>query len=142
MQIALEIANLSNKSLGELQKLWTTYFDEKPLSSNKEFYIARISYRMQELLYGGLSTSTKNLILKMNSKPQSACKKRLPPAGTRIVRVFKGKEYVIRIMIDGFEFDGMKYKNLSTIAQKITNKRTSGYRFFKLEGECDDTEEG
>ncbi len=51
MQIAVEIALLQRKTLPELQSIWQKYFDTKPISQNKEFYISRISYRIQELVF-------------------------------------------------------------------------------------------
>lgn len=141
MNIALQITKLAEMPLPELQKMWIRYFDEKPLSLNREFYVSRLAYKIQELHFGGLPIATKNLLIKMADSSELKNKKKLPPVGTRIVRVFKGREYVVKIMIDGFDFNGMPYKSLSQIAQKITGQKISGYRFFKLEGDYDDTKE-
>lgn len=44
MQVSMQIALLERKSLVELQALWQKYFDVKPFSLNKEFYVSRIAY--------------------------------------------------------------------------------------------------
>lgn len=141
MNIALQITQLTQMTLPELQNLWKRYFDEKPLSLNREFYVSRLAYKIQELHFGGLPIASKNLLVKMADNAEIKNKRKLPPIGTRIVRIFKGQEYVVKIMVDGFDFNGLLYKSLSQIAQKITGQKISGYRFFKLEGDCDDTKE-
>lgn len=44
MQVSMQIALLERKSLVELQALWQKYFDVKPFSLNKEFYVSRIVF--------------------------------------------------------------------------------------------------
>lgn len=128
MQLALEIAKLELKSRDELQALWREYFKTDCNVQNREFYIARIAHRMQELAYGGLSTPKKDLIARMGV----SVKKATPPTGTRILREYKGVEHSIRILDDGFEYNGMNYKNLSSLAFKITGQKISGNRFFGI----------
>ena len=65
MQIALQIALLESKTLSQLQEMWQKYFEEPAISQNKEFYVSRIAYRIQELAYGGLSSQQKKLIANM-----------------------------------------------------------------------------
>ena len=138
MQMAIKIAELSNKKLPELQSLWGKLCDEEPLARNKEYYISRIAYRMQELEYGGLSTSTKQMLLKIDLRTKNSSASKLPPAGTRIIKKYKGQEYCIKIMNKGFEFNGMQYGSLSAIALIITGRKLSGFRFFGLDGEKND----
>lgn len=69
MQVSMQIALLERKSLVELQALWQKYFDVKPFSLNKEFYVSRIAYKIQELAYGGLSASQQKLIANMYIPP-------------------------------------------------------------------------
>lgn len=57
---------------------------------------------------------------------------RLPPAGTLLTRVFKGAEYRVRIIDDGFEHQGTVYSSLSGVAKAITGVNQSGFAFFHL----------
>lgn len=52
MQIALEIARLETLSIEELRKIWKQHFKTGCNVQKKDFYISRISYRMQELAFG------------------------------------------------------------------------------------------
>ena len=73
---------------------------------------------------------TKKLLLSFDTKAQSTKKKLLAPAGTSIIKNYKGKDYEIRILENGFCFDGRHYKSLSGIAKNITGMRISGKVFF------------
>lgn len=61
MDVIKEIKRLPELSVIELQQLWLQYFGTKHISQNKEFYISRLAYRLQELKFGGLSPHTHNL---------------------------------------------------------------------------------
>lgn len=43
-----------------------------------------------------------------------------------------GAEHVITVLKDGFDWQGRRYKSLSSIARDITGTRWNGYRFFGL----------
>ena len=131
MQIALQIALLESKTLSQLQEMWQKYFEEPAISQNKEFYVSRIAYRMQELAYGGLSSQQKKLIANMYIPPEE--RNNLPPAGTRIVREYLGEDHVVIILRDGFEYNGIRYSTLSAVAKKITGRKISGRYFFGLD---------
>ena len=49
MQVAMQIALLERQTLPQLRGMWQKYFDTPPISQNKEFYISRLAYRIQEL---------------------------------------------------------------------------------------------
>ena len=57
---------------------------------------------------------------------------RLPPVGDCLVRFYKGRECVVTIMPDGFDFEGEHYKTLSAVAKAITGQHWNGFRFFKI----------
>jgi len=58
---------------------------------------------------------------------------RIPPAGSAIVRSYKGKK--LRVLVldgEGFEYDGQRYDTLSAVAKHITGSHINGFRFFGL----------
>ena len=89
-----------------------------------------------ERQYGGLSPEVQRKIDKLveqydqkqqldkNSKVFSIAK------GVRLIREFKGKQYTVTIISDGYEYNGKKYKSLSAIANEITGTRWNGRKFF------------
>jgi hypothetical protein len=44
----------------------------------------------------------------------------LPTPGTILTRKYKGTLLHVRVLPDGFEYDGLVYKSLSTVAKAIT----------------------
>lgn len=60
---------------------------------------------------------------------------RLPPAGSAIVRRYKGRTIRVVVLDDGqgFEWDGQRYRTLTAIAKKVTGSHLNGFRFFQLE---------
>ena len=111
-----------------LKQYYIQLYNQEARIGNKEFYILRVSYRLQELRHGGLSLKTKSLIKKLFEKQQR--KKSLYPVGTVIVRTYKGTDYRVTILERGVDMDGTYYTSLSAAAQHITGIRTSGKRFF------------
>jgi len=57
---------------------------------------------------------------------------RVPPPGTIISRVFDGKTHEVTVCVEGFEYEGRKYKTLSAIANQIAGSRWNGFLFFGL----------
>ena len=129
--IAIQIALLQKRTLPELQKMWSDYFTEPTVSQNKEFFVSRIAYRIQEIAYGGLPRDQQKLIAQMYVPPD--VRKNLPPVGTRIIREYHQVEHSVVILNDGFEYNGMKFPTLSAIAKKITGKKISGRHFFGID---------
>lgn len=60
---------------------------------------------------------------------------RLPIAGTLLVKEFKDKTHVVKVLDNGFEYDGRRFTSLSAVAHNITGTKWNGYRFFGLNKE-------
>src|SRR6202030_842557 len=95
----------------------------------------RITYKLQERAYGGLSLATARKLEHANADPQSrgAAKPVQPISlrpGTRLVREWRGVTHMVLIHADGVEWRGQRYRSLTIVARKITGARWSGPRFF------------
>ena len=64
----------------------------------------------------------------------SPADRRLPAPGTVITRPYKGRDLQVRILTEGFEYDGERYKTLSAVAKHITGQHMNGFLFFRLNG--------
>ncbi len=52
-------------------------------------------------------------------------------AGTKLYRIFRGRQYEVTVMSENeYRFNGDTYKSLSAIARKITGTRWNGKLFF------------
>lgn len=66
---------------------------------------------------------------------------RVPPVGTVVRRVFDGKTHEVTVCVEGFEYEGRKYKTLSAIANQIAGSRWNGFLFFGLKKRGDGASE-
>ena len=57
---------------------------------------------------------------------------RLPPVGTVIRREHEGAVHEIRVLKDGFDYQGRHYASLSTIAREITGTSWNGFLWAGL----------
>ena len=57
---------------------------------------------------------------------------RLPMPGSLIVKKYKDRTLVVKVLDDGFEYDGRRFTSLSAIAGEITGTRWNGFAFFGL----------
>ena len=57
---------------------------------------------------------------------------RIPAAGTILTRKHKGKDIKVKVLENGFEYEGKTYKSISGLAVHIVGGPVSGYVFFKL----------
>ena len=129
-----KVLQLTEMSVDELKNLWRQYFDTEPIWKTKRFYIPRLAYRMQELVYGGVPENIKNILLGKTVRREFPDGEMdgLPKVGTRLVKMYRGKEYSVIISTAGFQFEGKFYKSLSAVAYQITGKKISGRFFFGL----------
>lgn len=52
--------------------------------------------------------------------------------GILIKRDYKDRTIRLTALVEGFEFDGERYRSLTAVAKAITGKHWSGYHFFAL----------
>lgn len=125
-----DLAKLNTMNISELKKLFLRYFNAHPTLKTKEAYILKLSYRMQELEFGGLSSASRSFLNKISAKAPNVKKVAIAPIGTKIIKQYKGRDYVIRVLENGYELDGQRFKSLSGMAKKITGMKISGSAFF------------
>ena len=136
IDILKEYASLEAMETKELLQVWNRHFDVPPQSRNNRTYlINQITYRMQELTYGGLTKSTIDR-LEALAEGKTVQQRRSDvgrlAVGTRLVREVKGVEHHVYVLADGYEYQGLKYKSLSGVAFAITGTRWNGNAFFGL----------
>jgi hypothetical protein len=57
---------------------------------------------------------------------------RLPMPGSVIVKKHKSRNIIVRVLDNGFEFDGRRFSSLSAVAHDITGTKWNGFVFFGL----------
>ncbi|MBF0143064.1 MAG: DUF2924 domain-containing protein [Magnetococcales bacterium] len=136
IDVIKRVTALPGMSTQELRRMWREVNNTDPPPYNKTFLVRRLTYRLQELVYGGLPSSClKRLesIANQEDKSPNMIAKSVgyePVAGTRLLREWKGVEHCVTVMEDGFEYQGRRFKSLSSVARAITGTQWNGRIFF------------
>ena len=153
-----EVEGLSRMTVPQLRERYVGVFGELSRSYNKDFLRKRIAWRLQALAYGGLSERARRRAEELaddadlrvraprstqerdaasaqrRGKPATRPTRdpRLPLPGELLVREFKGATVVVRVLEDGFEYEGRFHRSLSPIAREVTGTNWNGFAFFQL----------
>ena len=57
---------------------------------------------------------------------------RLPTPGSIIAKTYRGTTIEIKVLENGFEYEGKVFKSISRVAMTIVKRPISGYVFFGL----------
>jgi hypothetical protein len=155
LNVGKEITALRRMTVVDLRRRYADAFGETTTSRHKQFLIRRILWRMQANQEGGLSDRARQRAKELAAdsdvrltapRPRSADPagptkvaairisqdERLPMPGAIITRRYKGRVVEVRVLPDGFEFEGDVYRTLSAVAKKVTGTHWNGYHFFQL----------
>ena len=58
--------------------------------------------------------------------------RRLPAPGSIITKTYHGQNLEVKVLENGFEYQGKTYKSISRVAMEIVKRPISGYVFFGL----------
>lgn len=139
--IIAQLNALHGKPAAELKSLWKELYGTEPPPFNKVYFIKRLAYRIQELVYGVDSRTLEKRLetyARQHMDIQGVVIKRpktsndRPIAGTRLMREYDGEEHHVTVLHHGFDYRGRRYKSLSAIARTITGTQWSGPVFFGL----------
>ena len=140
--VLAQIAELKTLSITDVKTKWRTLFGTEPPLYNRRFLESRLTYRIQELAYGGLKPETLKRLEQLGEELDGGrmeVRKRsanlLPIAGTRLLREWQGVEHTVTITDKGFDYLGQPYTSLSAIARRITGTRWNGWTFFGLKNQ-------
>jgi len=150
-----QVTALGQLSGAALRARYAEVFGEAARTSNKTWLIKRIAWRLQALAEGDLPERARQRAAQLANDadlrlsppkhpktkppgetpaatPENPPDDRLPPPGSLLTRIYKGQTLQVRILLHGFEFNGVVYPSLSAVAKAITGSHCSGYLFFRL----------
>jgi hypothetical protein len=152
-----EIEALRHMTLAQLKKKYAEVFGEETRSHHKHFLFRRVAWRIQALAEGGLSERARRRALEIANDadlrvraPKTTFQQdfrlssdstvkgrvtveadpRLPAPGGTVERRYKGRDIVVKVREEGFEYDGKLFKSLSAIALEVTGTKWNGFLFF------------
>lgn len=154
-----EIQGLTRMTVGELRDKHVEVFREESRSYHKEFLRKRIAWRIQALAEGDLSTRARRRAEQLandadlrtrtprdpvasgslevaartvTSRLSPSSDPRLPLPGMLLAREYQGRDIVVKVLDNGFEYENRRYKSLSAIAKEITGVKWNGFIFFGI----------
>lgn len=137
MEMAALLAAIPSLPRSDLLRHWAELFPKPPPKGLSTRLVAyAVANELQVNAYGGLSKATTQQLLKLGSLGNSQIQKqrrqtnRLTQPGTRLMREWHGKTYIVDVLEKGYRFQERNYQSLSEIARNITGARWSGPRFF------------
>ena len=156
VNLGAELAALRTLSIPGLQQYYETLFGQPAPTTHRGFLLRRVAWEIQASRAGGLSAEATDRLAELadainplaeavitagrrgHSKPRPTAAKprhrsvRRPQPGTVIERVYRGRQILVRVREDDFEFDGKRYRTLSAIAKAVTGAHWNGWLFFGL----------
>jgi len=155
MNVGKDIAELKNMTVADLRARYARVFGEETRSSNKEFLVKRLAWRLQSLAEGDLTERARTRAAELardadirttapkmpvtvapeRTRVAELCiapDRRVPMPGNQITRTYKGRTVDVTVRPDGFEFEGEVYRSLTAIAKVVTGTHWNGYHFFNL----------
>jgi hypothetical protein len=156
------ISDLPRLDAPQLQAVHQEMFGAKHPIANCQYLRRKIAWHLQAAKEGGLPESVRQYafaiargaelrvrIAENLSRRQTAIPleqsvttavvqtrdARLPMPGSLIVKKYKDRTLVVKVLDNGFEYEGRRFTSLSTIAAEITGTRWNGFAFFGLDRE-------
>jgi len=147
-----QVAALEHMTVAELRARYAEVFGETTRAGHKTWLTKRIAWRLQALAEGDLSERARRRAAELASDADlrlappknnpampaehlvsiQKSDKRLPPPGSMLVRSYKGRTLHVRVLSQGFEFEGARYPSLSAVAKAVTGCHCNGFLFFRL----------
>jgi hypothetical protein len=158
-----EIQDLPRMSALHLQAVHKELFGAEHPVANCQHLRRKIAWHMQAAKEGGLPESVRQLAIAIargtelrsrvcenasrrkddippdrtvTSVVVQAGDSRLPMPGSLIAKKYKDRTIVVKVLDEGFEYDGRRFTSLSAIAGEITGTRWNGFAFFALDKEA------
>jgi hypothetical protein len=154
MSIHHDLAALQRLTVPQLRTRYAEVYGEGTAAGNRAWLVKRIAYRLQVLAEGDLPDRARRRAAELANdadlrlhpprtaptpvQPEAPAPaplprdERLPPPGTVLARPYRGATLQVRVLDDGFEFQGRVYPSLSAVARAATGSHCNGFLFFRL----------
>jgi Protein of unknown function (DUF2924) len=142
-----ELGRLPGMEASQLRRRYREVFGEEARITQKQQLIRRIGWKLQALAQGDISEGAHRRALQIAQDSEvgirlpsalvpighdTKCSRdpRLPAPGTELRRQYRDRTVVVKVLTDGFEYEGRRYTSLSAVARAATGTRWNGWTFF------------
>jgi hypothetical protein len=136
---------LKQMSMAELRAYWESLFRSPAPPYNRAYLEKRLAYKLQEQEYGSVSQLDRarmaglleqegydQLGQRQKRRERSRQAGQLPVGAELESIEWHGQRHRVRILEDGVEFRGRKFRSLTAVTKEITGSHRSGREFFGL----------
>lgn len=152
---ASDLGRLSRMCPEDLQRAYRSIFERNVPAGNSEFARRKIAWRVQAEREGGLPDSARQRGLAIAQDAAARLRiplrssnakfhhvtvtslvsdhdSRLPMPGSLIVKRYRGRNLVVHVHENEFEYEGRRFSSLSALAKDSTGTKWNGLAFFGL----------
>ena len=151
-----EIERLREAPMAEVRVRYREVFQEEPRSRHRAHLFRLLAWRLQAVAQGGLSEAARQraqeianeadmrrlpprgfmdsnqTVAPVTGRSAWRLDRRIPRPGTVLSREHHGNAITVKVLVNGFEYEGRHYGSLSAIATEVTGTRWNGLAFFGL----------
>jgi hypothetical protein len=158
LSLLARISALRSLTVAELRAKYEEVFGEPTRSNNREWLFRSVAWQIQALAEGGLSERAKRRAQELARESDVRPRRERPPTpgeptpagrtrvitlapvrdpraplpGTLLVREYRGRQIRVRVLDQGFEYEGRTFRSLTAVAEAVTGAHWSGALFFRL----------
>lgn len=156
LNVEKEVAAMERMTVDQLRGKYAQEFGEPTNGRHKEWLIKRIAWRMQANAEGDLSERARRQAAELandadlrtmaprlrKASPDAEMRTLVVPTklrantellpGTVIKRDYKDRTIRVTALVEGFEFEGERYRSLTAVTKAVTGKHWNGFHFFGL----------
>jgi hypothetical protein len=155
---AINLDRLAQMRPADLQRAYRSMFGRNVPAGNSEFARRKIAWQVQAEREGGLPESArqrglaiaKDCAARLSIQVRAAANSehvtvtniisdhdsRVPMPGSLIMKRYRGRNLVVHVLENDFEYDGRRFSSLSALAKDISGTKWNGLAFFGLNGEA------
>ena len=133
-----ELTHLETLTLGELRQVWAARLNRPPPRlRSRDLLVRALAYQLQIRALGDLSAPLRRKAIELarrfeNEPGFSPTPGPVLKPGSSLIREWRGVRHEVRVMEDGFSYQGESLRSLSEAAHRITGTKWNGLVFFGL----------
>lgn len=132
------LAGLDAMSLAELRAAWTERLGSEPAKlRTRELMALALAHRLQVRAHGALPGPLKRRMAELARRFREDRGYTPTPGpvlkpGSSLIKEWRGVRHEVRVLEEGFSYEGRRFGSLSEVAQHITGTKWNGRVFFGL----------
>jgi hypothetical protein len=135
--ISQHVEALEALDLDGLRSEWRRRWGDPPVLRSRELMSHAAAHRLQVEAFGDLDAPTRRRLAELGRRFGEDRSFRPTPGpqltpGCSLIREWGGARHEVKVLEEGFSYDGQTFASLSRIAEHITGAKRSGVLFFGL----------